>query len=257
MTDASRGRSSKVTGAYAFGVFMTVSARPEQDDLVYQEIDFVATPGLLVTVRKTPREGGGPFDPAGSSRRPSRACPWASSSSASSTRWPRPFSPRWTRCTRRSRSSRTRSRPGRRAGYGSGSRLSATSSCTAGERSRPPGRPSAECSTAVWRSESTSSFRRRSSGCSATRTRFSCAPPRSWTSRATFSPASATTSSRRSPRVKATSRRSSRLSRRSSSCRRSSSASSTNLVLISRTSRTITQPVRVPHVVSSTIVPGR
>ncbi len=52
-------------GAYAFGVFMTVRARPEQDDLVYQEIDFVATPGLLVTVRKTPREGGGPFDPAG------------------------------------------------------------------------------------------------------------------------------------------------------------------------------------------------
>lgn len=52
-------------GAYVFGVFMAVSPRPEEDDLVYQEIDLVATPGLLVTVRKTPVEGGSPFDPAG------------------------------------------------------------------------------------------------------------------------------------------------------------------------------------------------
>ena len=52
-------------GAYVFGVFMAASPRPEEDKVVYQEIDLVATPGLLVTVRKTPREGGSPFDPAG------------------------------------------------------------------------------------------------------------------------------------------------------------------------------------------------
>jgi magnesium transporter len=52
-------------GAYVFGVFMAVSPGAEESELVYQEIDLVATPGLLATVRKTPREGGALFDLAG------------------------------------------------------------------------------------------------------------------------------------------------------------------------------------------------
>jgi magnesium transporter len=48
-------------GAYAFGVFVAV--RPRSDGHVdAQEIDLVATPELLVTVRKT-APGGVPFDP--------------------------------------------------------------------------------------------------------------------------------------------------------------------------------------------------
>jgi len=49
-------------GSYAFGVF--VAMRPRSDGLVdAQEIDLVATPELLVTVRKTP-PGGTAFDAA-------------------------------------------------------------------------------------------------------------------------------------------------------------------------------------------------
>jgi magnesium transporter len=51
-------------GAYAFGVLMAAHPVPEEDRIVYQEVDFVATPDFLVTVRKTP-PGGAPFDPAG------------------------------------------------------------------------------------------------------------------------------------------------------------------------------------------------
>jgi magnesium transporter len=51
-------------GAYVFGVLVAAQPMPSEDRVVYQEIDLVATPKLLVTVRKTPREGGSPFDPA-------------------------------------------------------------------------------------------------------------------------------------------------------------------------------------------------
>ncbi len=51
-------------GAYIFGVLVAARARPEEDVISYQEVDLVATPHLLVTVRKTPREGP-PYDPAG------------------------------------------------------------------------------------------------------------------------------------------------------------------------------------------------
>jgi magnesium transporter len=48
-------------GSYAFGVF--VAMRPRTDGRVdVQEIDLVATPEALITVRKTPREGTA-FDP--------------------------------------------------------------------------------------------------------------------------------------------------------------------------------------------------
>jgi magnesium transporter len=51
-------------GAYAFGVLMAARPLPEDDRISYQEIDFVAMPGFLVTVRKTPTDGA-PFDIAG------------------------------------------------------------------------------------------------------------------------------------------------------------------------------------------------
>ena len=51
-------------GSYAFGVLMAPRPIPEDDRVVYEEIDFVATAALLVTVRKTPA-GGAPYDVAG------------------------------------------------------------------------------------------------------------------------------------------------------------------------------------------------
>jgi magnesium transporter len=51
-------------GAYAFGVLMAARPLPEDDRVSYQEIDFVAMPGHLVTVRKTPTSGA-PYDVAG------------------------------------------------------------------------------------------------------------------------------------------------------------------------------------------------
>jgi magnesium transporter len=51
-------------GAYVFGILVAAHARPEEDQVSYQEVDLVATPQLLVTVRKTPRDAP-PFDPAG------------------------------------------------------------------------------------------------------------------------------------------------------------------------------------------------
>lgn len=50
-------------GAYVFGVLMAARPLPDETRIAYQEVDLVATPGLLVTVRKTPRRGV-PFDPA-------------------------------------------------------------------------------------------------------------------------------------------------------------------------------------------------
>jgi magnesium transporter len=50
-------------GSYAFGVLIAMRPLPEEDRVEHQEVDFVATPELLVTVRKTP-PGGIPYDPA-------------------------------------------------------------------------------------------------------------------------------------------------------------------------------------------------
>ncbi|MBA3433522.1 MAG: hypothetical protein H0U08_05470 [Actinobacteria bacterium] len=51
-------------GAYVFGVLMAARPVPDENRISYQEVDLVATPELLVSVRKTSR-GGPPFDPAG------------------------------------------------------------------------------------------------------------------------------------------------------------------------------------------------
>ncbi|MEX2613705.1 MAG: CorA family divalent cation transporter [Gaiellaceae bacterium] len=51
-------------GAYVFGVLMAARPIPDENRISYQEVDLVATPELLVTVRKTQRSGA-PFDPAG------------------------------------------------------------------------------------------------------------------------------------------------------------------------------------------------
>lgn len=50
-------------GGYVFGVIVSILPVPEQDRLVSREIGLVATPELLVTVRKTPSEGA-PWEPA-------------------------------------------------------------------------------------------------------------------------------------------------------------------------------------------------
>jgi magnesium transporter len=50
-------------GAYVFGVLLAARPVPDENRIAYQEVDFVATPQLVVTVRKTPPDGL-PFDPA-------------------------------------------------------------------------------------------------------------------------------------------------------------------------------------------------
>lgn len=47
---------------YVIGIFLVPIAVPAEDRVYYQEIDFVATPAVLVTVSKTP-PGEQPFDP--------------------------------------------------------------------------------------------------------------------------------------------------------------------------------------------------
>jgi Mg2+ and Co2+ transporter CorA len=49
-------------GAYVFGVLMAPRPIPHEDRVSYLEVDLVATPGVVVTVRKTPSDGGDPFD---------------------------------------------------------------------------------------------------------------------------------------------------------------------------------------------------
>ena len=49
-------------GAYVLGVLLDGQPAPEEDRIVYREVDVVATPGLVVTVRKTP-EKGAPWHP--------------------------------------------------------------------------------------------------------------------------------------------------------------------------------------------------
>ncbi len=48
-------------GAYAFGVFVSIALREDGREEA-REVDFVATPMVLVTVCKTPPGGGEPFD---------------------------------------------------------------------------------------------------------------------------------------------------------------------------------------------------
>jgi Mg2+ and Co2+ transporter CorA len=50
-------------GAYAFGVLMAAHPVPEEDRIAYHEVDLVATPDALLTVRKTATDGA-VFDPA-------------------------------------------------------------------------------------------------------------------------------------------------------------------------------------------------
>lgn len=52
-------------GAYVFGVLMPALPLPDENRIVYQEVDVVATPTLLVTVRKTPSGGVSAYEPAG------------------------------------------------------------------------------------------------------------------------------------------------------------------------------------------------
>jgi magnesium transporter len=49
-------------GSYVFGVLMAARPIPHEDRVSYLEIGLVAAPGLVVTVRKTPSDGGDPFD---------------------------------------------------------------------------------------------------------------------------------------------------------------------------------------------------
>lgn len=67
-TRAGEGREPRPVieghGAYVFGVLMAARPVPDEDRVSYQEIDFVASPDLLVTARKTPPDGI-PFDVAG------------------------------------------------------------------------------------------------------------------------------------------------------------------------------------------------
>jgi Mg2+ and Co2+ transporter CorA len=51
-------------GSYVFAVFVAARPLPEQDRIAYLELGLVATTELVLTVRKSPAEGGEPFEPA-------------------------------------------------------------------------------------------------------------------------------------------------------------------------------------------------
>jgi magnesium transporter len=48
---------------YVFGVFLVAVALPDEDAVVYQEVDVVLTRDGVLTVRKTPPGGHAPYDP--------------------------------------------------------------------------------------------------------------------------------------------------------------------------------------------------
>ena len=50
-------------GAYVLGVFLDGQPLADDNRIVYREVDVVATPDLVVTVRKTPETAGTPWDP--------------------------------------------------------------------------------------------------------------------------------------------------------------------------------------------------
>lgn len=52
-------------GAYVFGMFIPARPRPDEDRIAYEEVGVVATPTLVVTVRKSGADGSTPFDPTG------------------------------------------------------------------------------------------------------------------------------------------------------------------------------------------------
>ena len=49
-------------GTYVFGVLVAARPLPHEDRVSYLEVDVVATPAVVVTVRKSPGDGGEPFD---------------------------------------------------------------------------------------------------------------------------------------------------------------------------------------------------
>ena len=49
-------------GTYVFGVLVAARPLPHEDRVSYLEVDVVTTPAVVVTVRKSPGDGGEPFD---------------------------------------------------------------------------------------------------------------------------------------------------------------------------------------------------
>lgn len=49
-------------GSYVFGVLVAARPLPHEDRVSYQEVDLIATPGVVVTVRKSARGSEEPFD---------------------------------------------------------------------------------------------------------------------------------------------------------------------------------------------------
>src|SRR5436305_708748 len=49
-------------GHYVFGIFLLARAVPDEDSIYYQEIGVVLTHDTMLTVRKTPADGGEPYD---------------------------------------------------------------------------------------------------------------------------------------------------------------------------------------------------
>ena len=130
--DASRGRCSRVTAPTSSASSSPRARSRTRIGSPTRRSISSRRRSLLVTVRKTPAAAPAVRARAGSSP-PSRAGrdrP-AGSSIGCSTTSPTRTSPRSTPSTPRSRSSRTRSTPGRRAASASGSRRCGTSSCSA------------------------------------------------------------------------------------------------------------------------------
>ncbi len=50
-------------GDYIFGIFLVAVVVPDEDRVIYQEVDLILTESRVLTVRKTP-EGGAPYDTA-------------------------------------------------------------------------------------------------------------------------------------------------------------------------------------------------
>ena len=200
-TTTSRGRRIEAHGDYVFGVFLVAVAVPEEDRVYYQEIDFVLTRDRLVTVAKTP--------PAGSAvrlRRRRRSCMRSASrrSAMFVYRLVDEVAERYLDliddAQRRDRRARgPRRGVAARAGRAAASRRSATTCSTSAARSLRRATPSAQIVDDRVELDGDGALPAR--GRAALRRRLRQAParvrgPRDL--RATSSPASATTSRRRS-----------------------------------------------------------